>query len=1147
LTLVAIGLMTLFGAAGSGLSAGAAREAAAPTPSAGTAERNALDAYGKLPLAFVPNAGQTDARVRFSAQAGGASFYFTEKAAVLAFAKGKKSVALRLAFLGANPAPKIEGRQREPARVNYLLGSNPAKWHTNLPTYGEVVYRDLWPGIDMVFRGVAGTLKYEFVLRPGAKVDDIRLAYRGARRLSVNPGGELLIRTPLGVLRDERPRSYQEIGSRRLPVSSSFVLEDGGAYGFAVGRYDSRRPLVIDPGLVYSTYLGDSAFEQGLGIAVDAGGSAYVTGRADSANFPTTVGAFDTTLNGAGDAFVTKLNQTGSALLYSTFLGGSSFDEAHGIAVDVAGNAYIAGRTDSVNFPTTPGAFDTSFNGFTDAFVTKLNAAGSALFYSTYVGASDYDEPFGIALDAGGSAHVTGVTTSPAFPTTPAAFDPSFNGGPLDAFVTKLSPTGSALLYSTYLGGNDLDRGHGIAVDAGGSAYVTGQTTSVNFPTTLGAFDTTLGGCCDAFVTKLNAAGSALFYSTYLGSSGFDGGNGIAVDAGGNAYVTGGTQGAADFPTTVGAFDTTLGGCCDGFVTKLNAAGSAPLYSTYLGGNGFDFGVGIAVDAGGNAYVAGRNDSTDFPTTPGTFDPTRGGCCDGFVTKLNAAGSAPLLYSTYLGGSSFDQGSGIAVDAGGSAYVTGFTQSTDFPATVGAFDTTLAGCCDAFVTKLSTTAVPATLTLDPPADTNPVGTPHTVTATVRDADDNPVSGVTVRFTVTGANSASGSDTTDANGVATFTYTGTTVGLDTISAFADTDGDGTQDPGEPSGIATKTWTPGAPATLTLDPPADTNPVGTPHTATATVRDAGGNPAPGVTVRFSASGANSASGSDTTDANGEATFTYTGTTAGLDTISAFADSDNDGTQDPGEPSGIATKTWTPGAPATLTLDPPADVNTVGETHCVTATVRDAFGNPVPGVTVRFSVPTAVATAASPSSGSDVTDANGEATFCYSAALPGEDVIHAFADTDEDGMQDADEPFGAATKTWTLPPSTELCEVKVTQGGWIVAANGDHANFGGNARVREDGSVDGHENYQDHGPAQPRHVQSIEVTAVTCSDDLTMATIFGRATVDGAGDFVFRIDVTDLGEPGSNDTYGITMSDGYASGQQRLEGGNVQIHKS
>jgi len=1132
-----------------------------PASLSAEARQQVLERYGELPLAFVPNMGQADAKVRLSAQGAGFSFAFLRGEALFAFTKTTKEktqgAAIALRFLGARPDVEPQGRRPRPGRVNYLLGNDPAKWQTNLPTYGEVVYRSVWPGIDVRFRGAEGQLKYEFLLRPGAEVRDIRLAYRGAERLSLDRRGNLLIETPLGSLTDTRPFAYQQRGGKRVPVSSRYLLPQGERYGIAVGAYDRGRPLVIDPGLLYSTYLGGPGSEGGQGIAVDGAGNAYLTGSTNSTNFPTTPGAFDTTANGNGDAFVTKLNPTGSApLVYSTYLGGSGLDQGFGIAVDAAGNAYVTGQTSSTNFPTTPGAFDTTHNGFADAFVTKLNPTGSApLVYSTYLGSGAGDDRgFGIAVDGGGNAYVTGVAF-PGFPTTPGAFDTTFNGG-VDAFVTKLNAAGSApLVYSTFLGGLGEDRGQGIAIDGAGNAYVTGRTLVTNppsFPTTPGAFDTTPNGfgagLFDAFVTKLNPTGSApLVYSTYLGGTTSDQGKGIAIDGAGNAYVTGWTN-SADFPITPGAFDTTANGVDDAFVTKLNAAGSAPLlYSTYLGGGGVDQGQGIAVDGGGNAYVTGLTSSTSFPITPGAFDTTHNGFDDAFVTKLNPAGSAPLVYSTFLGGGGFDRGFGVAVDGGGNAYVTGETGSTNFPTTPGAFDTTFNTGSDAFVLKLDTgPTAPATLTLTPATDSNPVGTSHTVTATVRDVGANPVSGVTVRFSVTGANSASGTDTTDANGEATFTYSGTTAGLDTISAFADTNNDGDQDVGEPSGTATKTWIPGAPATLTLTPAADSNQVGTSHTVTATVKDAFNNPVPGVTVRFTVTGAHTTSGSDVTDANGEATFTYTGTVAGTDTISAFADTDGDGTQDAGEPTGVATKTWTPGAPATLTLTPAADTNPVGTMHCVTATVRDVFGNPVPGITVRFSVPTAVATFASPASGSATTDANGQAEFCFTASLPGEDAIHAFADTDGGGTQDAGEPSDVATKTWTPPPSTEFCEVTITEGGWIIANNGDRASFSGNARVSADGSVQGQERYRDHGPAQPMIVESIELTAATCSEDLQSATIYGTATIDGQGMFIFRIDVTDKGSSGANDTYGIMLSNGYVSGQHPLGGGNVNIRR-
>ena len=342
---------------------------------------------------------------------------------------------------------------------------------------------------------------------------------------------------------------------------------------------------------------------------------------------------------------------------------------------------------------------------------------------------------------------------------------------------------------------------------------------------------------------------------------------------------------------------------------------------------------------------------------------------------------------------------------------------------------------------------------------------------------------------------------------------------------------------------------APAKLTLTPPAAENPVGTQHCVTATVTDLAGNPVPDVTVRFTVTGSVNTSGSETTDANGQATFCYLGPThVGADAITAFADANNNGSEDPGEPAGAATKAWVAGAPATLVLTPAAATNTVGARHCVTATVRDIFGNPVSGVTVFFSVgPSVPTTFPSPSSGSGRTDANGQATFCYTASLPGVDRIHAFADVNGDRMEESTEPSGNAEKTWTPPTSTALCEVKITDGGWIIANNMDRANFGGNAKVLADETVQGQQEYQDQGPVQPMNVHSTEITATTCNEARTAASIFGKATIDGAGSHVFRIDVTDQGSGGSNDTYGILLDNGYLSGQHRLGGGNVTIHNN
>ena len=534
----------------------------------------------------------------------------------------------------------------------------------------------------------------------------MRLGYRGAEGLKVGAGGELLVQTSLGVLKDAAPVSYQRIGGERVPVESRYELKGDGGYGFAVGAYDPRYPLVIDPGLDYSTFLGGEIIDLGEGIAVDKSGSAYVTGLTQSADYPTTPGAFDTTANGDKDVFVTKLNASGSELVYSTLLGGADFDSGLGIAVDGSGRAYVTGYTESDNYPTTPNAFDTTYNGSRDAFVTKLSASGSALVYSTFLGGTNFDSGEGIAVREG-RAYVTGITDSSDYATTPGAFDTTFNGtfgGTGDAFVTKLNAPGSALAYSTFLGGTNFDSGAGIAVDGEGRAYVTGSTSSPDYPTTRGAFDRTFTGAGNTFVTKLNASGSALVYSTYLGGSGGgDGGSGIAVDGEGRAYVTGLT-GSVDYPTTRGAFDSTLDRNFnqDAFVTKLNASGSALVYSTFLGGRFGEWGNGIAVDGSGRAYVTGHTQSHELPHHPQCLRHHLGRCfSDAFVTKLNASGSA-LAYSTFLGGEDDEWGNDIAVDGSGRAYVTGHTLSQRLPHHPHAFDTTSERASDAFVTKLPT-------------------------------------------------------------------------------------------------------------------------------------------------------------------------------------------------------------------------------------------------------------------------------------------------------------------------------------------------------------------------------------------------------------------------------------------------------------
>jgi hypothetical protein len=703
--------LALFGPVLSGY---AAVPPTSPAPAVVSQPRIAATMMG-MPLQFEANHGQVDAHVKFLSRGSGYTLFLTPTESVMVLQQREatsqprgghdplvttepapiKQSVVRMKLEGANPTPAIDGMEQLPGIVNYFIGNDPAKWRTKIPTYAKVQYKEAYPGIDLAYYGNQGKLEYDFIVAPGADPSQIKLAFEGTSDIRVAASGDLVLTTAVGDVRVQKPVVYQlEKDGHKTLVAGNYIASPKvpNAVGIQLAAYDHTKPVVIDPVLSFSTYLGGTGNDQGSSIAVDAAGQAYVTGSTSSTNFPTVTPA-QATYGGGDDTFVTKLNAAGTSLLYSTYLGGSGSDNGAGIAVDVAGQAYVTGRTLSANFPMA-NPVQATRNGPQDAFVTKLNAAGTSLLYSTYLGGNSGDTGAGIAVDSVGQAYVTGGTQSVTFPTvSPVQATLGVDGR--DAFVTKLSAAGTSLLYSTYLGGNSTDMGTSIAVDAAGQAYVTGLTDSTNFSTVTPAQATYGGGGNDAFVTKLSAAGTSLLYSTYLGGNNADVGASIAVDAAGQAYVTGQTQ-STNFPT-VFPVQPTLRGSVDAFVTKLSAAGSSLLYSTYLGGNSVDAGASIAVDAVGQAYVTGLTDSTNFPTaTP--VQATLGGGSDAFVTKLNAAGSS-LLYSTYLGGNSFDASADIAVDAVGQAYVTGLTQSTNFPM-ANPIQATLGGVSDVFVTKL---------------------------------------------------------------------------------------------------------------------------------------------------------------------------------------------------------------------------------------------------------------------------------------------------------------------------------------------------------------------------------------------------------------------------------------------------------------
>lgn len=703
----------------------------APTaPGPDAVRTNVEAAYGKLPLRFEANEGQTDEQVKFLARGSGYSLYLTPAEAVLRLRRNddaKATTTLRMKMTGAKRKPHVAGVNVLPGVSNYYIGNDQRKWLTGIPSYSKVKYEQIYPGIDMVYYGTdQGQLEYDFIVSAGADPNAIKVAFEGADKLEVDGDGDLQIHIAGNQLELRKPVLYQEKDGVREEIAGNYALTSPSEISFQVAAYDNTRPLVIDPVLVYSTFLGGSRYDAGLSIAVNPHGNAFITGKTESLDFPTQPTSSQIGPGGGFDAFVTKLNVSGSQLIYSTYVGGSRDENDQGgvssyggIAIDVSNNAYITGLTTSPDFPT-PGGQPPVNNGFVaDAFITKLDSSGS-LVYSTCIGGGGFDAGHAIAVDQFGQAYITGQEESGTIPAN--GFQPvhatGCQAGFKDGFVAKLNAAGSALLYFTYFGGNSCNIGFGIAVDAAQNAYVTGETqSSTNFAITPGAFDTTCGtdGVCnpinnqpisDHFVTKIDTTltgSSSLKYGTYLGGSSderyiYTGGpGGIAIDPAAKfIYVTGNTA-STDFPVTNGSVKNGIG---DAFLTKLDPSQPANLqlvYSTYLGGSGNDVGTGIAVDINENAYLTGSG-SGDFPVTPGMA-----ACSDqgAFVLKMSPAGI--VKYAACLSGNTpNDTPYSIAVDPSGCAYVTGATSSSNFPV-LNSLQTFAGGGTppsDAFVAKL---------------------------------------------------------------------------------------------------------------------------------------------------------------------------------------------------------------------------------------------------------------------------------------------------------------------------------------------------------------------------------------------------------------------------------------------------------------
>jgi hypothetical protein len=655
------------------------------------------ETYGRLPLHFIENRGQMDARVKVYAQGQGYALFFTAEGIILAgripaeTGGSPKAALVKITPRGSSlNAPQPE--EPLPGKVNYLVGNDPHKWRTRVPTYAAVRYREVFPGIDLKCYGAGSRLEYDLIVRPGADPSGVKFQVEGAAALKITPEGDLAMSLPGGpVVIQKKPVIYQEIHGRQVAREGGFKISrrDRSCYGFELAAYDPARPLIIDPAIRYSTFLGGGQDDQGAAIAVDATGNAYITGQTFSLAFPVTRSRPFIIFP---EAFVTKINAAGNGLVFSTFLGGNGNEAGTGIAVDGTG-VYVTGWTDSLDFPVR-NAFQPTKDLAVDAFVAKLNPSGSALIYSSYLGGNGDDRTAGLALIAG-QAIVTGTTSSIDFPVR-AALQP-INLGNTAAFVTRLTAAGSGLVFSTYLGGSKEDIGTAVAVDGGGNTYVTGGTTSLNFPI-LNPFQGNNLGSQDAFVSKLSPTGR-LLYSTFLGGSSMDVARAIAVDGLGQAYVTGETA-SQNFPLR-NPFQGARWGTRDAFVTRLTAAGNNLSYSTYLGGSNTDQGLGIRVDGAGQATVVGVTASFDFPVRNAVQPAYRGGASDAFVTRFTPTGRA-LVYSTFLGGQKIEQAKAVALLAPllTTAFVTGFTNSFNFPIR-SAFQPSLRGANDVFVTRIN--------------------------------------------------------------------------------------------------------------------------------------------------------------------------------------------------------------------------------------------------------------------------------------------------------------------------------------------------------------------------------------------------------------------------------------------------------------
>jgi len=680
--------------------------------------------FAQRPIQFVPNVGQFDPKIRYYEHGPSHATYFSQAGVYqsIHFPKAnhqsRQRSRVKLSFLGMNPGSVLESETKLAARVNYYSGrrqQEPNKKLTGLPTYASVWYRSVYPGVDVRFHGDQGVLEYDLHVAPGGSPEQVVMQYDGARALSVTSEGQLAIDLAGGRILQAAPYAYQVVNGKRVQIPARYHLESGTdkrlpAYGFKLAKYDHSRPLIIDPVILSSGYLGGGEDDTANAVATDAAGNIYVTGSTWSTNFPTLLAFKATAEIEYRDAFISKFDPSG-ALVYSTYLGGANMEAGNSIAVDSAQNAYVTGVTQSQDFPVTISAYQSTGDGvFDDAFVVKIDPLGG-LLYSSYLGGTLDDDGNAIAVDESGASAtivVTGETWSHDFPTVNPLYTVLDTGNNRDAFIARmdLGQSGAAsMMWSTYLGGGNRDAGEGVALDGSGNVYIVGTTESSDFPVVANGYqDPFILGFSRAFLVRLSTNGSALQYVACLSGDGADIGRGVAVDAIGNAYITGSTH-STNFPTVNPRYTVLdTGDNNDAFATKIdtNAIGfGSIIYSTYLGGSSYDEGRAIAIDLAGNAYITGFSRSADFPVIGTTTVPMNAlqGDEDGFVVKLDATGST-VTYSIFLGGTDEDYINGIAVMNSGDVVLVGQTRSTDIPLLNPYQSTLLNGNRSAFVVRI---------------------------------------------------------------------------------------------------------------------------------------------------------------------------------------------------------------------------------------------------------------------------------------------------------------------------------------------------------------------------------------------------------------------------------------------------------------